>query len=111
MVRVPVTNAPGQYDIAEARFKRGYDAPLFKRGVIMTRTWGELGEERTALYAMTIGPSTRDSLGQTVPDMDGTVHEPGETYTNEQNCFTLSVDKQNGTRSEWSYTVTVQKIC
>ena len=111
MVRIPVPNASGQYFIAEARFRRGFDGPLSQSGVIMTRTWGELGDLNTALYAMTIGPSTRDSLGQTIPDMGGTVHEPGETYTNEQNCFKLSVDKQNGTRSEWSYTVTVQKIC
>ena len=111
MVRIPVPYASGQYFIAEARFKRGFDGPLARRGVIVTRTWGELGDANTALYAMTVGPSKLDSLGQTMPDMDGTVHEPGETYTNDQFCFKLFVEKHNAARSEWSYSITVQKTC
>jgi hypothetical protein len=111
MVRIPVPYATGQYYIAEARFKRGFDRPLARAGVVMTRTWGELGDERTAIYAMTIGPSKIDSLGQTMADMAGTVHEIGESYTNDQHCFRLSVDNQTRTSLEWSYSITVQKTC
>jgi M6 family metalloprotease-like protein len=111
VVRVPIANAPGQHFIAEARMRRGFDTALAKAGVIMTRTWGDWFEPSTAFFVSTLGPSTVDTLGQTKPDMDGTIYEVGERFRNPGFCFDLSVDRHNASREEQSYTVTVHKTC
>ena len=111
MVRIPVPYATGQYFIAEARMKRGFDTPLYKSGVILGRTWGEIWDQNTARFVTTLGPTKQDSLNQTVPDMDATIYESGETFENPDFCFNLSVDEHNASREEQSYTVTVHKTC
>jgi hypothetical protein len=46
-----------------------------------------------------------------VPDLDGTIYEPGETFTGAEYCFNLSVSHQNSRGSMQTYHVTVRKTC